>query len=67
RASSGMPGLSSTDLSAWRDVLQPHADIAANDFARAEFAADLHQVATGTEASADYNDPVEFFQRTFLT
>lgn len=67
RASSGMPGLSSTDLSPWRDVLQPHADIAANDFARAEFAADLHQVATGTEASADYNDPIEFFQRTFLT
>ena len=67
RASSGMPGLSSTDVPPWRDVLQPHADIAANDFARAEFAADLHQVATGTEASTDYNDPVEFFQRTFLT
>lgn len=67
RASSGMPGLSSSDLSPWRDVLQPHADIAANDFARAEFAADLHQVATGAEASTDYNDPIEFFQRTFLT
>lgn len=67
RTSSGMPVLSSTDLAPWREVLQPHADIAANDFARAEFAADLHQVATGTEASSDYNDPVEFFQRTFLT
>lgn len=67
RASAGMPALSSSDLSPWREVLQPHADIAANDFARAEFAADLHQVATGAEASADYNDPIEFFQRTFLT
>lgn len=67
RTPSGMPALSSTDLAPWREVLQPHADIAANDFARAEFAADLHQVATGAEASADYNDPVEFFQRTFLT
>ncbi|MBN9213516.1 MAG: AAA family ATPase [Microbacterium sp. SCN 70-200] len=67
RSSSGMPGLASSELTPWRDVLQPHADIAANDFARAEFAADLYQVATGAEASVDYNDPVEFFQRTFLT
>lgn len=67
RTSAGMPALSSTDLAPWRDVLQPHADIAANDFARAEFAADLYQVATGAEASSDYNDPVEFFQRTHLT
>lgn len=67
RAASGMPALASTELSPWRDVLQPHPDIAANDFARAEFAADLHQVATGVEASSDYNDPIEFFQRTYLT
>lgn len=67
RVSAGMPALSAKDLAPWRDVLQPHADIAANDFARAEFAADLHQVATGAEASTDYNDPIEFFQRTFLT
>lgn len=67
RAVAGMPALSANNLSPWREVLQPHADIAANDFARAEFAADLHQVATGAEASTDYNDPVEFFHRTFLT
>lgn len=63
----GMPALSSTNLAPWREVLQPHSDIAANDFARAEFAADLHQVATGAEASRDYNDPIEFFHRTYLT
>ncbi|GAA4162743.1 Swt1 family HEPN domain-containing protein [Gryllotalpicola daejeonensis] len=62
-----MPGLAAADLTPWREVLQPHPDIASNNFARAEFAADLHQVATGGEASADYNDPVEFFHRTFLT
>ncbi|WP_157002068.1 DUF499 domain-containing protein [Agromyces laixinhei] len=67
KALADMPGLASSDLAPWREVLQPHSDIAANDFARAEFAADLHQVATGAEASADYNDPVEFFNRTFLT
>lgn len=67
RAQADMPGLASAELPPWREVLTPHADIAANDFARAEFAADLHQVATGAEASVDYNDPVEFFNRTFLT
>jgi hypothetical protein len=67
RAQSDMPGLSSAELSPWREVLQPHSDIAANDFARAEFAADLYQVATGAEASSDYNDPIEFFRRTYLT
>lgn len=67
KAQIDMPGLGSIDVAPWREVLKPHADIAANDFARAEFAADLHQVATGAEASADYNDPVEFFNRTFLT
>lgn len=67
RAASKMPELGSGDLLPWREVLKPHADIAANDFARAEFAADLHQVSTGTEIAADYNDPVEFFARTYLT
>lgn len=67
RAAVSMPALSAADLTPWREVLQPHADIAANDFARAEFAADLHQVATGAEASTDYNDPIEFFHRTYLT
>lgn len=67
RAASRMPELGSAELTPWREVLKPHADIASNDFARAEFAADLHQVSTGAEASADYNDPVEFFARTYLT
>jgi predicted AAA+ superfamily ATPase len=67
KSQTNVPGLGSSDLTPWREVLKPHADIAANDFARAEFAADLHQVATGAEASRDYNDPVEFFARTYLT
>jgi len=67
KSQAGMPGLGSSDLAPWREVLKPHSDIAANDFARAEFAANLYQVATGAEASADYNDPIEFFARTYLT
>jgi len=53
-------------LKAWRDVIQPHDDVARGKFALAEFAADLHQVALG-EGTAEYADPTEFFARTFLT
>lgn len=67
RAQTNMPGLGADDLTPWREVLKPHADIAANDFARAEFAADLYQVATGNEQASDYNDAVEFYSRTYLT
>ncbi|MGQ0744533.1 MAG: ATP-binding protein, partial [Acidimicrobiales bacterium] len=53
-------------LRPWRDVIQPHDDVARGKFALAEFAADLHQVWLG-EGAAEYADPVEFFRRTFLT
>ncbi|MBX6388432.1 MAG: ATP-binding protein, partial [Frankia sp.] len=41
-------------------------DVATGNFHASEFAADLYKVATG-EADSDYADPVEFFQRTYLT
>jgi hypothetical protein len=53
-------------LSPWRDVITPHADVASGRFEQAEFAADLYQVATGN-ADAEYQDPVAFFGRTYLT
>ena len=53
-------------LRAWRDVVQPHEDVAAGRFALAEFAADLYQVRQG-EGRAEYVDPAEFFRRTYLT
>lgn len=53
-------------LKPWREVIQPHDDVARGRFALAEFAADLHQVWRG-EGAAEYADPVEFFRRTFLT
>jgi hypothetical protein len=65
-ASSSMPELADAELTPWREVLAPHPDIAAGDFARAEFAADLHQVAAG-EGAPEYVDPVKFFERTYLT
>lgn len=65
-ASSSMPELADAELTPWREALAPHPDIAAGDFARAEFAADLHQVAAG-EGAPEYVDPVKFFERTYLT
>ena len=56
-----------TGLMPWRQVLQPHEDVATGNFHAAEFAADLYKVASGGEVDADYADPVEFFKRTYLT
>lgn len=54
-------------LRPWREVLQPHHDVATGNFHASEFAADLYKVATGGEGDSDYADPVEFFRRTYLT
>ncbi|WP_353709404.1 Swt1 family HEPN domain-containing protein [Cellulosimicrobium sp. ES-005] len=51
----------------WRDVVTPHPDVMKGQFSSAEFAADLHQVATGQSTSPEYADPREFFARTFIT
>lgn len=53
-------------LPSWRDIIQPHPDVAQGLYKNAEFAADLAQVARG-EGSFEYRDPVEFFGRTYVT
>ncbi|MDR1835059.1 MAG: DUF499 domain-containing protein [Fusobacteriaceae bacterium] len=53
-------------LPSWRDVIEPHPDVAQGRYKNAEFAADLAQVARG-EGSFEYQDPVEFFSRTYVT
>lgn len=53
-------------LPCWRDVIQPHPDVAQGRYKNAEFAADLAQVARG-EGAYEYRDPVEFFGRTYVT
>ncbi|MFN4074010.1 MAG: Swt1 family HEPN domain-containing protein, partial [Thermus sp.] len=53
-------------LKPWREVITPHPDVASGRYQQAEFAADLWQVYLG-EASPEYQDPVEFFRRTYLT
>ncbi|MBN2361667.1 MAG: ATP-binding protein [Deltaproteobacteria bacterium] len=53
-------------LKPWREVAEPHADVASGRYAQAEFAADLAQVASG-KAEAEYQDAAEFFRRTYVT
>ncbi|WP_206214419.1 DUF499 domain-containing protein [Adlercreutzia sp. ZJ141] len=53
-------------LPSWRDVMEPHQDVAEGRYRNAEFAADLAQVAR-SEGSLEYRDPVEFFGRTYVT
>ena len=50
----------------WREVVEPHQDVATGEFQQAEFAADLGKVHTGS-APAEYRDPQQFFSRTYLT
>ncbi|MEQ1672978.1 MAG: Swt1 family HEPN domain-containing protein, partial [Hyphomicrobium sp.] len=50
----------------WREVVEPHQDVATGEFQQAEFAADLGKVYNGS-APAEYRDPQQFFSRTYLT
>jgi uncharacterized protein len=58
--------VNSIGLKPWREIATPHPDVASGRYAQAEFAADLAQVHRG-EGTDEYRDPVEFYQRTFLT
>lgn len=53
-------------LKPWREIAVPHSDVLEGTFQQAEFAADITAVRTGT-ASTEYQNPVAFFQRTFIT
>lgn len=53
-------------LKPWREIAVPHEDVLKGTFAQAEFAADISRVHAGT-ATAEYQDPALFFQRTFIT
>lgn len=62
-----IPNVPGAGVKPWREVITPHPDVATGQFNSAEFAADLHVVATGADVSREYRDPVQFFQRTYLT
>jgi uncharacterized protein len=53
-------------LKPWREIAVPHEDVLKGTFQQAEFAADLSRVHA-RNATDEYQDPVLFFQRTFIT
>lgn len=53
-------------LKPWREIAVPHEDVLKGTFQQAEFAADLSRVHADA-ATAEYQDPALFFQRTFIT
>ncbi len=59
-------GTPTEGLVSWREIIEPHPDVAAGTFAQAEFAADLAKVHRG-DGGPEYGDPRQFFQRTYLT
>ena len=50
----------------WRKVAIPHDDVSSGRFQQAQFAADMSEVLKGS-AQPEYQDPSEFFARTYLT
>ena len=59
-------GQPAANLRPWREIVVPHKDVASGRYQQAEFAADLWQVYQN-EAVSEYQHPVEFFRRTFIT
>lgn len=66
RRARAVPSVIAEGLRPWREVLTPHRDVQRGDLNASEFAADLWRVARG-EGAAEYTEPEEFFQRTYLT
>ena len=66
RRSAAIEGNPIAGLKPWREVITPHQDVASGNYLQAEFAADLDQVHR-KEATSEYQEPVEFFRRTYLT
>lgn len=65
-AAESLEGVEVAGIPAWRDVIVPHPDVASGRYQQAEFAADLAQVHR-KGATDEYQDPTEFFRRTYLT
>lgn len=53
-------------IKSWTEIATPHEDVLKGTFKQAEFAADISRVRA-REAGPEYDDPVKFFERTFIT
>lgn len=54
-------------IPSWRSIISPHPDVASGKYQQAEFAADLWRVYKDKNNAKEYGNPIEFFQRTYLT
>lgn len=61
-----LEGQPTANLRPWREVVEPHPDVASGSYQVAEFVASLGDVQRGT-ATEEYRDPAAFFARTYLT
>jgi len=66
RATRATEGSPAAGIRPWREIIEPHDDVASGNYQQAEFAADLYQVWKGI-ATPEYADPTEFYRRTYLT
>jgi len=58
---------SGAGLKPWREVILPHDDITAGNYNASQYAANLYDVANGNPTSVEYSNPIEFFDRTYVT
>jgi hypothetical protein len=65
-ASVNLSGTEGVGLKPWWQVITPHRDIREGNFNASQFAANLYNVVSG-KATREYQEPREFFRRTYLT
>ena len=58
--------ITGSKLPSWREIIEPHPDVAQGRYLNTDFAANLDDVARGG-GPFEYRDPVEFFARTYIT
>lgn len=62
-----LPRRKTTDLTPWRDVIQPNNDVIEGTFHKSEFAADLQEVFEGRAKTEEYGEAEIFFNQTYIT
>ena len=57
----------SNGLKPWREVIRPRRDVISGELTNNMFAADLQRVADAKSATDEYTNPIDFFNRSFIT
>lgn len=62
-----IPATSAKGLRPWREVMRPHSDVRNGVITNDTFAANLQSVADAESAYDEYTNPIQFFNRSFIT